>query len=500
MSNLDPRLPVLIGGGQVNQRCDPLEGGLEPVDLLAEAVRGAAADSGVGDAAGLLAGVDTVSVVQILSWRYRDPGALVAERVGARPKRTVHSSAGGNSPQALITRASRDIQEGLADLVVVGGAEAWRTRMAMRADGGRRPEWTVQDETVRPTSVVGEDTPLVHPAEMARGVVMPVQQYPLFESAVRAAAGRSVEQHSVHISELWSRFSEVAAGNPDAWIRQAFTAEEIRTPGPDNRMIGFPYPKLMNSNNSVEQAAAVILCSVERAQALGVPADRWVFPWSGTDSTDTAFVSHRSTLAGSPAIRIAGREALALAGVGVDDLAHVDLYSCFPSAVEVAAAELGLDLDRPLTVTGGLSFAGGPWNNYVTHAVATMAMVLRGDAGTIGLCTANGGFLTKHAFGIYSTAPPPSASFRWSAPVEEVAAAGAVELCEEWDGPVEVEAVTVMHARTAEAEQGIVAARTPDGRRAWGTTNDTDAMAAMETVETVGLPGHLGADGTFEFA
>lgn len=495
-----PRLPVLIGGGQVNQRPESEAGGLEPVDLMVEAARRAAADTGVADPGALLAGVDSVAVAQILSWRYRDPGALVAARLGATPRRTLYGVAGGNLPQTLVNEAAREIQDGNADLVVVGGAEAWRTRMALRSDGRRRPDWTVQADEVEPSVVVGTETPLANSAEMQRGLMMPVQHYPLFESAVRAAAGRSVEEHNIHISELWSRFSAVAAGNPDAWTQRAYTPEEIRTTGPENRMIGFPYPKLMNSNNSVEQGAAVILCSAERARALGVAAERWVFPWAGTDTYDTAFVSHRPTLAGSPAIRAGGREALALVGLDVDDLAHIDVYSCFPSAVQVAAAELGLDLDRPLTVTGGLSFAGGPWNNYVTHAIATMARVLRGDAPSIGLCTANGGFLTKHAFGVYATTPPPTGRFQWASPQAEVDAGGTVELCEEWDGPVTVEAATVMHARSGEAENGIVALRTTDGRRAWGTSGDADTLAAIETVETVGRSGHLRPDGTFSFA
>ena len=172
----------------------------------------------------------------------------------------------------------------------------------------RRPDWTVQPEDVVPDWTLGEGfPPMVHDDEARRGVMMPVQVYPLFESALRAAAGRTQEEHLVHVSELWAGFSAVASTNPDAWIQRAYTAEEIRTFGPDNRLVGWPYPKLMNSNSAVEQGAAVILCSAERAEALGVPRDRWVFPWAGADAHDTPFVSNRPTLAGSPAIRDAGR-------------------------------------------------------------------------------------------------------------------------------------------------------------------------------------------------
>ena len=176
-------------------------------------------------------------------------------------------------------------------------------------------------------------------------------------------------------------------------------------------MIGYPYTKLMNSNNNVEQSAGLILCSVEAARSMGVPTDRWIFPHSGTGAHDHWYISNRADLHSSPAIRLAGARALELAGTAADELAHVDLYSCFPSAVQIASAELGLDPERQLTVTGGMSFAGGPWNNYPMHGIATMAGILRDDPDVLGLCTANGGYTTKHAFGVYG-ARPPAAGFR----------------------------------------------------------------------------------------
>ena len=491
-------MPVLVGGGQVNQRDG--EGDLDPVGLMTEALRRAAADAGVADPSGLLAGADTIAAINVISWHYRDPASLVAESLGATPARTWYTTAAGSSPQSLVSRAALDISAGRADLVLICGAEAWRTRVRLR-EQDRRPDWTVQPEDVTPDWTLGVGfPPMVGDDEVGRGVVMPVQVYPLFESALRAAAGRTQEEHLVHLSELWAGFSTVASTNPDAWIQRAYTAEEIRTFGPDNRLVGWPYPKLMNSNSAVEQGAAVILCSAERAESLGVPRDRWVFPWAGADAYDTPFVSNRPTLAGSPAILEAGRATFRLAEVDVGELAHVDLYSCFPSAVQAAAAELGLGTDRPLTVTGGLSFAGGPWNSYVGHSLATMQRVLREDAGSIGLVTANGGFLTKHALGLYSTEPPRTGSFRWESPQEATAAAGSVELAGDWEGPVTVEAATVMHDRDGAPENGIVLTRTADGRRAWGTTSDADDMKLIVVEEPVGRQGSVDAAGRFAFA
>lgn len=491
---VDPRAPVLIGAGQLSNRVDRGATALEPVDLIAEALRRAAEDSGAGSA--VLTGADTIHIVSMLSWRYRDPGRLVAQRVGAAPRSSTVSGFGGNRPQSLVNGACLAILAGEADLVLLGGAEAWRTRMSARS-AGVELGWTVQGDDVPLATKAIDEMPMWAPGEQARGVVAPVQVYPLFEQAYRIKIGRGLEEHLVAVSELWARFSEVAATNPHAWIQEALTPEEIRTPSADNRMIGFPYTKRMNSNNAVEQGAAVILCSAERAEALGVPRDRWVFPHSGTDAHDVYHFTTREDLGSSPAMRLAGGEALALAGVGVDDLAHVDVYSCFPSAVEIAAAELGLGTDRPLTVTGGLSFAGGPWNNYVMHAIATMADRLREEAGTLGLITANGGHLAKHAFGVYST-DPPAAGFRHAEPQAQLDALPRRELDEAPDGEVAIETWTAMHDRDGNPETGIVVGLLEDGRRALGTTTDADALEVLVTEDVAGRRARITPDGATE--
>jgi acetyl-CoA C-acetyltransferase len=483
---------VIVGVGQVLHR-----GGLadarEPVDLMADAVRAAVADA--GPAGRLLAAVTSVRVVNLLSWRYPDPGRLVAGRLGVDPRTTVVTRPGGQSPQVLLDRTAAAIQAGDLDVAVVCGAEAWRTRMRWRRDGGR-PPWTPWDDAAPPPDeVVGDELAMSAPEEQAVGLALPVQVYPLFETALRAAAGRPVADHQAHLGRLWAGFSEVAAGNPWAWLPERRTPEEIATPSPANRMVGFPYPKLMNANNDVDMAAALVLCSAERAGAIGVPKDRWVFLHAGAEANDTAFVSNRGDLRSSPAIRAAGAAALSLAGTGVGDVAHVDLYSCFPSAVQVAAAEIGIGLDRPLTVTGGLSFAGGPWNDYVTHAVASMVGRLREEGpGALGLVTANGGFLTKHAVGVYGSSPP-AAGFRWARAQDEADRSPRREVAAGWDGAAAIEAVTVLHDRDGAPETAFVAALTPDGRRTWATTADPGAMGRMTAEEVVGRSATL-AGGT----
>jgi acetyl-CoA C-acetyltransferase len=492
---VDPHQPVLIGTGQLSNRVDDGAEPLEPTDLIAEALRRAGSDTGV---AGAMATADTVGIVSMLSWRYRDPGALVAQRLGLQPARSLYTTPGGQSPQQLVNLLARDIAEGRSDLAVVGGAEAWRTRQAHR---GTEAElgWTPTDESVAKAEAVGPELDMIAPEESEIGLFMPVQMYPMFDVALRASLGLSGAAHVERICSLWSRFSEVAATNPDAWIQKAFTSDELQAVTADNRLIGWPYRKLLVSNNMVEQGAGLVLCSVEKAQALGIPRDRWVFLHSGADGADTTYVSHRGYLHTSPAIRVVGRAALDLAGAGPDDLDHVDLYSCFPSAVQIAAIELGLDVERPLTVTGGMSFAGGPWNNYATHGIATMARVLREDPGALGLCTANGGYLTKHAMGVYGTEPP-AAGFRWANPQAEIDAFPRRGVVAGHKGAATVESATVVHGREGSAERAFAACLLPDGRRAWAASSDADLMAAIETEEVVGRAAQLDGEAGLSFS
>ena len=482
---LDPRTPVLVGVGQISHRAATIEDGLGPVSLMSTAVERAAADCGLNG----VPNPDALRVVGLLSHRYRDPARFVAESLGLTPRECGLSTNGGNSPQTLVNITAGEIQRGELDLAILTGAEAWRTRARARKAGVALP-WPTVDESVVPDRVLGEDLTMNHAGELARGLMMPVQMYPMFETAIRAAVGESVEDHQVRVSELWSRFATVAADNPYAWNRTAPSAADIRTAGPTNRMIGFPYPKLMNSNNDVDQGAALIMCSVAKATALGVPRDRWVFVHAGSDCHEHLFVSERWTFADTPAIRRGGAAALELAGVGIDDISIVDLYSCFPSAVQLGAASLGLSLDRQLTRTGGLSFAGGPWNNYVMHAIATTVTDLRTAPGEYGLVWANGGYATE----------PPVAGFRHAHPQDEIDALPRRSLAspEEAAGPAVVEAYSVMHDRDGNPELALAACLLADGRRAWGTSPDPGLATTMCDGEWVGRAVRLTADGALD--
>jgi acetyl-CoA C-acetyltransferase len=474
----------------VNHREAAQENTLEPVDLMAAAAH-QAADARV------LAEIDSIRVVNVLSVHYRDPALLLGQRIGAGTFSTRYSGIGGNVPQTLVNRTCADIQQGRADVVLVAGAEMWRTRRALRADG-QRLAYTEQDESVALPEGSNENVPMAGAAEDRIRLDRPAYIYPLFEQALRVSTGESVDDHRRRVAELWARFNQVAVQNPHAWIRKPVAAEEISQPGPANRMISWPYTKLMNSNNMVDQGAALILTSAEAASRLGIPDDRWVFPYAGTDAHDTYAISERAELHRSPAIRIGGTRALELAGLGIDDMDYVDLYSCFPSAVQVAAAELGLAVDdaaRPLTVTGGLTFAGGPWNNYVAHSIATMAGLLTANPGSRGLITANGGYLTKHSFGVYGTQPPKS-EFRWEDTQSAVDSEPTRTAVTEWEGVGTVEAWTTPFDRDGRPEKAFLSVRTPDERRTLAVITDPSAAAQTVDDDIGGAKVTVHADGT----
>jgi acetyl-CoA C-acetyltransferase len=486
-AGIDPRLPVIVGVGQHLDR----EGGPEPVDLMVQALRLAEADAG---SPGLLAAAQVIGVVPVVSWRYHDPARLVAAGVGATPTERWYPAMGGNTPQQLVTKAAGAIAAGDCDVALVCGGESYRTRMSFRRRDGGRPAWPSQPESDLPTWGDGQALDMGHPVELALGIMLPTQCYPMFEMALRHESGRTIDDHQRFLGELWAGYSRVAAGNPYAWDRTEYTAEQIAVATEANRIIGYPYTKHMVSNPDVDMASGLIMCSAEHADRLGIDRDRWIFVWSGADGAD-AHMSVRPSLTTSPAMRIAGGTTLDLAGVDVDDVAHVDVYSCFPSAVELATKELGLGTEGQLTVYGGLCFAGGPWNNPVGHAIASMVSVLRDDAGSIGLVTANGGIVQKHAFGLYSSEPPRSGQFRSARPQFAIDSAEQQrEVVGDYSGPAAMESWTVMHERDGSPSRAHCTVLLGDGRRAWGVSNDPATMQLLETEDVVGRAVEIGPD------
>lgn len=499
MSDLhcDPRMPVLIGGGQATWRKTAAPG---PRAMVREAVTRAAADAGIDFAA--LAATDTIGLVgftidapqtaaRLKPPRMPNPPAALAEDLGADPQTAIYTHMGGNSPQALINWGSELIANGEADLVVLAGAEFLGSLMKTLQSGGDVSMFKggPEGDPVRwGDSRVGQTA-----QEDAHGMSFPANVYPMFENALRAHLGRSVEDHQRRMGDLFSRFSAVAAANPDAWFPKERSPEEIATEAPDNRMVGFPYTKYLNAIIQVDQSAAVILASSAKADELGVAPEKRVYLHGCADIAERWNTIDRVNYWSSPAIGLGARKALDMAGKSQADMAFFDIYSCFPSAVQIACAEIGIATDdpRPLTVTGGLPYFGGPGNNYSMHAIVSMMERLRGKPGSFGLVTANGWYLTKHAMGVYSTAAPQGPWKREDPKVyqKEIDALKSPEIVAEPSGPATIETYTVVHGREA-VRMGIVIGRDAQGRRfVANAPADEKVLVDLKSREGVGRTG-----------
>ncbi|HKL61807.1 MAG TPA: acetyl-CoA acetyltransferase [Woeseiaceae bacterium] len=404
------RTPVVVGAGQYTQRDVAPEEALPPIGIAAEAARAAMAAAGAkGD---LAAALDTIAVTRTFSdstprrsddhGRATNPPRSLARDIGADPARAVYSEAGGEVPQRYVNEYAEMIAGGEAEAVLLAGGEAIATDKAARR-AGLTLDW--QDEAQGELDDRGFGVMFVDPRELAHGIGFPVQTYPLFEQAIRGRRGHGVREHLAAMGRLLSPFTAVAAENPYAYFPRRRSAEEIATPSAENPFIGFPYTLLMNARDGVDQGAALVLTSAGKADELGIPEDNRVYLHGCADLREKLLVGDRVNYHSFPAIRLAGTEALAMAGIGIDEVRYFDLYSCFPSAVEATAEALGIaeDDERGLTLTGGLPYFGGPGNNYTMHAIAEAWRRCRDNPGEYALVNGNGGYLTKHAIGIYST-------------------------------------------------------------------------------------------------
>ena len=496
--SIDPRTPVLVGQGQIVNHIASLTDAREPAQLIADAIRQAASDASLAT----LPEIDALHIVRLLSWKYTNPAFTVASLLGIKSRSHGITPHGGNMPQLLVNKLALEIQRGELDIAIIAGGEASNSRARAHRENATL-NWSESDADTPTAENIIDDAAMSSAEEIARKIVLPIQIYPMFESAIRAEAKRDINQHDQMISELWSRFSNIAATNEFAWSNTALTAEQVRTITPKNRMIGLPYRKVMNSNNQVDMAAALIICSVSKATQLGIPRDKWIFPLAGTDCHEHYYISNRFSFAETPAIKLGGEMACKLAEKSLQDMSLIDLYSCFPSAVQLGAKSLGLSLNQQLTITGGLSFAGGPWNNYVMHAIATMMIKLRqaSDSSTNGFIWANGGYATKHSFGIYSSTPPKN-GFKHGSPQATIDSLTKRELATPEQaavsnsGKATIEAFTVMHDRDGQPETAIAATLLKDSRRAWATTIDRQVTAALCSGEWVGQQVTLDPTGT----
>jgi acetyl-CoA C-acetyltransferase len=415
----------------------------------------------------------------------------VADRIGAPQARTTLTAVGGNQVYDLMIDTASRIARGELDVAVVCAAETMRTRRRDHRDG-HATSYLAEREGAGSDEQFGSDQPMSTANESSMHLDVPVNFYAMAETAIRHRRRETVDGHRTRIAAMWATASEIAAGNPDAWIRKARTADEIATESAGNRPVASPYPKLMTANLDVDQAGAVIVCSVAAAEAAGVPRERWILPWSGASAADHWYVSNRWAFDESPAMRLAGVRALELAGVGADDCAWVDLYSCFPAAVQVAQRELDIEPSRPFTITGGLTFAAGPLNCYCMLALVRAARLLRDAPGERAFVTGNGGYFTKHSMLVLS-GEPSATGFRSSSVQADVDALPARPSPSDGAREATLETYTVTHDRDGRPERAIAAALDSAGARHFAHSTEADVLKALLTDDCCGMPVALDA-------
>jgi acetyl-CoA C-acetyltransferase len=487
VTRIPDRTPVIVGAAQVVQRAeDPLRA-REPLALMEAALRAAAVEA---EAPQLLAEADSIAVCQGLSG-YANPAAWLAQRLGARAESVLGLISGTTSHQ-FVADAARAIAAGARDIVLIAGGEAEHSaRRARRA--GAHPQRSCADGT--PDRTVGvhvsaaewKDRPDGH-----AGLATPAACFAVFETALRHRYGLSVAAHRARIAEIWARNARVASRNPHAWIRRAPSAEEIATPGPGNPWVAVPYTKLLVANMVVDQAAALIVTSAERARRLGIPEARWVFPQASAEAVVVRQISERDTLAAEPPLALVARRVCELAALDPVRAELLDFYSCFPAPVQLTAEALGIPLERELTVTGGLTYGGGPLNNYVLHAIATVVTKLREQRGARALVTAVGGNFSKHAAGVYGMEPP-AHGFAFVDLAAEVRVLPQRAYEADYTGEAEVEAYTV-NAEAGRLARAAIACRTPRGARTWARASDAALAERFASEELVGARVRIASD------
>jgi len=459
MSNTsEDRIPVIVGIGEIVDRPKDISKGLEPLALLEEALRRAEADSG----AKLLGEIGSLDVVNFLSWRYRDPEQLLAKRLDVAPAHCYYGPVGGESPIRYLHEAAQRIARGECSVAAVCGAEAQSTATKAERAGITLPWTPFAHDVPEPKRGAAFQKPLA----VKLGVFRPITVYPLYESATSAQWGQSPREALAESGALWSTYSRVASENPNAWLKKRFSSEEITAPSPDNRLIAWPYTKLMVANPTVNMGAALLLTSLAKARAAGIADDRLVYPLGGASAEEPRDYLLRDQFYESHPQNAVLKAVMHLAGGDGKKFDAIELYSCFPCVPKMARRTLGLGTDVQPTVTGGLTFFGAPLNTYMTHAACAMVRRLRSGA-RLGLLYGQGGFVTKHHALVVSRDAPRGAISQDTSVLAEADRnkRRVPEFVTEAAGKGQVESFTVIFRANGEVEHGAVMLRTEQNTR-----------------------------------
>src|ERR1700729_3226451 len=381
------RIPVIVGVGEIVDRPKQIAAGLEPLALLESALKQAEADSG----AKLLGEIGSLDIVNFLSWRYQDPARQLSERLGIAPAHAYYGPVGGESPIRYLHEAAQRIARGECSVAAVCGAESQGTATKAERAGIALPWTPFAHDVAEPKRGAAFQKPMA----VKLGVFRPITVYPFYEAATSAHWGQTPRQAMAESGRLWSTFATTASENPNAWLKRRFTSEEITTPTPDNRLIAWPYTKLMVANPTVNMGGAILMTSLAKARAAGISEDRLIYPLGGASAEEPRDYLLRDQFHESHPQNAVLKAVMEFAGGDGTKFDAIELYSCFPCVPKMARRTLGLGDDVQPTVTGGLTFFGAPLNTYMTHAACAMVRKLR-DGAELGLPYGQGGFVTKH--------------------------------------------------------------------------------------------------------
>jgi acetyl-CoA C-acetyltransferase len=486
--------PVIIATGEAVDRPANVRDALEPVALMAAAIRVADREAN----GRILPALDSLAVVGQVTWRYADPAAALCAALSIAPSRTTNAGMGGDTPIRLIHEAALRIQRGEGEVTVVVGGESMHALQKARAAKVELP-WTPKPDreaTFRP-----ERTGQVNVSAQKVGAIDPVHVYPLYENASQAALGETPAEGRRASAELWAAYAAAAAENPFAWIRTPPSAAEIAEPSESNRLVAFPYPKLMTANPAVNQAAAVVVASLGWARRHGLAEDSFVYIWGGAAASEAGDYLQRDRFDRSAAQDAVLERVVQIGGGDSKRFDLVELYSCFPVVPKLAQRTLALREGVGPSVAGGLTFFGGPLNNYMGHATCAMVRALRAGRGNLGLLYANGGVLTKHHALVVSTTPPPTTTLSPDYSVQSIAdeaADAAPAFLDRYAGPARLETFTVVYRRNGSVDYGVAVARTPTGERLIARVRDDDpetlARLTSWTSSPIGAEGHVRVD------
>ena len=488
------KIPVLIGVGQLTNR-EKTPDQLDPIKMMAEASRIAARDATLDN----LIKVDTLYVVNCLSRSLKNPFEGLSRELNFIPTEKGYTGIGATAPQWFVNRAAERIYQGSSELVLICGAEAFYTHSKLLSLHEAMLNFFIENRSRVHSSYVGDMRVPFSVLEEQYGLVMPLTMYSLMENALRAHWNMSIEDHFLELCSFCAQFSEIASRNPFAWTRNVRTAAEIGSLNETNRMVASPYTKLMCSNITVNQAAALIMTNLAKAEALGIPKDKIVFLRGLGDAEDVWLVSERPDLWASPSVRVAVDDALDQIPLSIDEVEYLDFYSCFPCAPRITREMLGISPSdsRPLTVTGGMPGFGGPGNNYALHAICQMVNKLRKNPESFGLVQALSWFISKHSVGVYSGSPGAGG---WTPKNESHVKPKSegyqpVKVLKEAKGKGMVESYTVLYDRDGEPYEGIVIGRETSNNRFLAKVKpEKGLLEAMTREEIIGKRGKVEYD------